>query len=156
MGHRLVSCHKVMSKGSRVYFWPELLPVEELSTSSWPSDDLLPLAHWWRGSIGTHINNSDNRHVCIARVWPSSLWQSEYVCVCVHVSGHLCLRDELCDLLAGVERCNFHVSHTPVSSTRSIQDLVMFLQDFTETSEIQILWTMARKTVITYSIKHRI
>lgn len=74
------------------------------------------------------------------------------VCVRVHVSGHLCLRDELCDLLAGVERCNLHVSHTPVSSARSIQDLVMFLQDFTETSEVQILWTMARKTtVLTYT-----
>lgn len=64
------------------------------------------------------------------------------VCVCVYyvcLRKHLCLRDELRDLLAGIERCHLHVGHTPVSTTRGVQDLVMFLQDLTETSEVQVL-----------------
>lgn len=68
--------------------------------------------------------------------------------VCVYASRHLCLGDELCDLLAGVERCHLHVSHTPVGPARSVQDLVMFLQDFTETSEVQVLWTETRKQLL--------
>lgn len=70
---------------------------------------------------------------------------SVHVCVCVYASRHLCLGDELCDLLAGVERGHLHVSHTPVGPARSIQDLVMLLQDFTETSEVQVLWTATRR-----------
>ena len=69
-----------------------------------------------------------------------------WVSLCAHV--HLCLRDELGDLLAGVERCHLHVSHTPVGPTSSVQDLVMFLQDFTETSEVQVLWTDTRKQLL--------
>lgn len=57
---------------------------------------------------------------------------------------HLRLSNELCDLLAGVERCHLHMSHTPVRPARSIQDLVMFLQDLTETSEVQVLWETTR------------
>lgn len=55
--------------------------------------------------------------------------------------AHLSLRDELRDLLASVEGRHFHVSHTPVGPAGRIQNLVMFLQDLTETGEIQILWT---------------
>lgn len=61
----------------------------------------------------------------------------------VLVTGrHLCLSDELCDLLAGIERCHLHMSHAPVCPARSIQDLVMFLQDLTETGEVQVLWAI--------------
>ncbi len=70
------------------------------------------------------------------------------MCVCVYASRHLCLGDELRDLLAGVERCHLPVSHAPVGPARGVQDLVMFLQDFTETSEVQVLWT---ETNVTYS-----
>lgn len=52
---------------------------------------------------------------------------------------YLGLRDELCDLLAGVERGHFHVGHTPVGSTLCVQNLVMFLQDLPESGEVQIL-----------------
>lgn len=52
---------------------------------------------------------------------------------------HLCLRDDLCDLLAGVERGHFNVSHPPVSSPRCLQNLIMFLQDLPETGEVQVL-----------------
>lgn len=52
---------------------------------------------------------------------------------------HLRLIDELCDLLAGVERCHLHVKHTPVGPAGGIQDLVMLLQDLTETGEVQVL-----------------
>lgn len=44
-------------------FWPELPPAEELSTSSWPSDDLLPPAPWWRWS--THTHKQQWFYVCI-------------------------------------------------------------------------------------------
>lgn len=59
----------------------------------------------------------------------------------MHASRHLCLRDELRDLLAGVERRHLHVSHTPVGPAWRIQDLVMFLQDLAETGEVQVLRT---------------
>lgn len=36
------------------------------------------------------------------------------------------------------------MSHTPVCPAGSIQDLVMFLQDLTETSEVQVLWETRR------------
>lgn len=75
---------------------------------------------------------------------PTSLYHV-FVCDCVHLSKHLCLRDELCDLLAGVERCHLHVSHTPVGPARGVQDLVMFLQDLTEPSEVQVLLMATRK-----------
>ena len=61
------------------------------------------------------------------------------------MSRHLRLTDELRDLLAGVERCHLHMRHTPVRSTRGIQDLVMFLQDLTKTSEVQVLEEAAKK-----------
>lgn len=40
---------------------------------------------------------------------------------------YLGLRDELCDLLAGVEWSHLHMGHSPVSSTLCVQNLVMFL-----------------------------
>lgn len=55
------------------------------------------------------------------------------------LSGHLCLRDELRDLLAGVEGRHLHVRDAPVSAAGRVQDLVMLLQDFTETGEVQVL-----------------
>lgn len=53
---------------------------------------------------------------------------------------YLSLRDELCDLLTGVEWSHLHVSHTPISSTLCVQNLIMFLQNLTESSEVQILY----------------
>lgn len=69
-----------------------------------------------------------------------------YLCIiqCTY-TVYLRLGDELCDLLAGVEWRHLHVSHTPVGPARSIQDFVMFLQDFTETSEVQVLRTATRE-----------
>lgn len=81
-------------------------------------------------------------------LFDTALYHSMYMCVCVHASMHLCLGYELCDLLAGIERCHLHVSHTPVGPARGIQDLVMFLQDFTETSEVQVLWTTTGKQLL--------
>lgn len=36
------------------------------------------------------------------------------------------------------------MSHAPVRPAGRIQDLVMFLQDLTETSEVQVLWETRR------------
>lgn len=52
---------------------------------------------------------------------------------------YLSLRDELGDLLAGVEGGHLHVGHAPVGPPRRLQDLIMLLQDLTETCEVQIL-----------------
>lgn len=53
--------------------------------------------------------------------------------------GHLRLRDELRDLLAGVEGSHLHVGDAPVGAAGRVQDLVMLLQDFAETGEVQVL-----------------
>ena len=52
---------------------------------------------------------------------------------------YLSLRDELGNLLAGVEGGHLHVGHAPLGSPRRLQDLIMLLQDLTETCEVQIL-----------------
>ena len=52
---------------------------------------------------------------------------------------YLSLRNELGDLLTGVEGGHLHVGHAPVSPTGSLQDLIMLLQDLTEACEVQIL-----------------
>lgn len=130
------------------FVWPELPPVEELSTSSWPSDDLLPPALWSPESGHTN-NNSQWYMFLMCKVVsafcfpPTSFYYN--MRVCVHLSEYLCLRNELRDLLAGVERCHLHMGHTPVSPTRGVQNLVMFLQDLTETSEVQVLLMTTRK-----------
>lgn len=59
------------------------------------------------------------------------------------MSGHLRLRDELRDLLAGVERSHLHVGHAPVGPAGGVQDFVMLLQDFSEPGEVQVLWQAA-------------
>lgn len=52
---RLISLREIQC--DQRYFWPELPPVEELSTSSSPADDLLPPALWSPASGHTHTNN---------------------------------------------------------------------------------------------------
>ena len=54
---------------------------------------------------------------------------------------YLGLRDELGDLLAGVEGGHLHVRDPPVGPPRRVQDLVMLLQDLPETCEVQVLHT---------------
>lgn len=53
--------------------------------------------------------------------------------------SHLCLRNELCDLLAGVEGRHLDVSDPPIGPSRRLEDLIMLLQDLPETGEVQVL-----------------
>lgn len=55
------------------------------------------------------------------------------------LSSYLGLRNELGDLLAGVERRHFDVRDPPVGPSRRLEDLIMFLQDLPETGEVQVL-----------------
>lgn len=67
-----------------------------------------------------------------------------------HTEQHLylCFRDELVDLLAGVEGCHLHFGHAPLCPSCCLQVLVMLLQDLAEASEVQVLQT--RETVTAF------
>lgn len=53
--------------------------------------------------------------------------------------SYLCLRNELRDLLAGVEGRHLDVSNPPVGPARRLEDLIMLLQNLPETGEVQVL-----------------
>lgn len=53
--------------------------------------------------------------------------------------SYLGLRNELSDLLAGVEGRHLDVSDPPVGSSRRLKDLIMLLQNLPETGEVQVL-----------------
>lgn len=53
--------------------------------------------------------------------------------------SYLCLRNELSDLLAGVEGRHLDVSDPPVCPSHRLEDLVMLLQNLPETGEVQVL-----------------
>ena len=69
---------------------------------------------------------------------------------------YLGLRDELGDLLAGVEGGHLHVGHAPVRPTGRVQDLVMLLQDLTEPGEVQVLGEEKQGVVCPIGIPRRV
>lgn len=83
------------------------------------------------------LNTSRNQQCPKPRFW-GDFWQFPGQPL------HLCLRDKLVDLLAGVEGSHLHLGHPPLRPPRRLQVLVMLLQDLAESSEVQVLQARER------------